>query len=69
METLITAIRRIEHSLKLPVGLVCGYETLALSTGAFPTVSALCARHRWLVPMVAGGLAVHLWAMPLEDNR
>jgi hypothetical protein len=69
MATLITAIRRAEHSLKLPVGLICGYEALALSTGAFPTISAICARHRWLIPMVAGGLAAHLLAMPLEDNR
>lgn len=40
---------------------VLGYETIALAAGGrLPTISALCARHRWLSLLVIGSLVVHL---------
>lgn len=40
---------------------VLGYETIALAAGGrLPTITALCARHRWLSLLVIGSLVVHL---------
>lgn len=47
-------------ALKAAVALVCAYETESIVTGRTPTVSTLCGRHRWLTPLILGGLALHL---------
>lgn len=49
-------------ALKALVLVACGYEAGALaSRGHAPTISVLCGRHRWLRPLIVGGLIVHLY--------
>lgn len=44
------------------VGGVCAYELVALySRGRFPTLSRLSCEHRWLGPVLVGGLTLHLY--------
>lgn len=40
---------------------LCAYECVALATQKCPTLSKLSHRHRWLAPMLVGGLTVHLY--------
>jgi hypothetical protein len=47
---------------------LCSYEVAAVTTGRAPTLTALSARHRWLGPVLVGGLAVHLWRAPLTTR-
>ena len=47
---------RSEHVLRV----VCGYETVALSTSRIPTVTSLCAKFPALIPPVVGYLLFHL---------
>ena len=44
--------------------MACGFEIAAITTGRIPTITALCARHRWLGPAVLLTLAVHLYRVP-----
>lgn len=39
---------------------LCAYECVALHS-KLPTLSRLSARHRWLAPVLVGGLAGHLY--------
>jgi hypothetical protein len=50
------------------VGIACGYEACAILTRRVPTVSALCARHRYLTPAVLVVLGVHLWRGALAHS-
>ena len=43
---------------------VCIFEASAILTRKHPTVSALCWRRRILVPVILGGLALHLLRPP-----
>lgn len=44
---------------------VFAYESAALSSGRFPTITQLCVRHRWLSAVTVAALIVHL----LQDSR
>ena len=44
----------------------CGYEVVAITTRATPTISALCYRRKWLIPVILVGLAVHLVKGPIR---
>lgn len=48
---------------------ICGWETFAITTHRVPTVSALCAHHRYLVPVILGGLGWHLLARLPESSQ
>jgi hypothetical protein len=50
----------IERHLRYPVAALCAYETFAIMTNRVPTVSNICWKHRILIPVLLGGLAVHL---------
>lgn len=56
------------HALRKPafkagVAGICAYEVATILTGRdHLTVSALCRRHRWLAPVIVGGLVFHLAA-------
>ncbi len=50
--------------MKWGVAAACGYEIAAITTGKTPTITMLCARHRWLAPAVLTILAVHLYRTP-----
>ena len=52
--------------LRWGVASVCAYEVAAITTCRTPTVSALCHRKRWLVPIILGGLGLHLIIRPKE---
>lgn len=45
----------------------CGYEIAAIATGKTPTITVLCARHRWLAPAVIAALALHLYRQPGKE--
>lgn len=46
--------------VRMAVAFVFGYESAALvSRGRVPTVTYLCARHRWLAAASVAGLALH----------
>lgn len=47
--------------LKYATGAACAYEAYRIFTGTEPTVSTLCGRHVLLVPVIVGGLALHLY--------
>lgn len=53
----MTALSRIFRAL---VASICAYEVAALTTRRMPTVSAICTRRPWLIPVIVGGLTVHL---------
>lgn len=50
--------------MKWGVAAVCAYEVAAIVGGRTPTVTMLCARHRWLGPLVLITLAAHLYKQP-----
>ena len=50
--------------LRYSVAFVCAYEVSAILTRRHPTVSALCWRKRALIPVIVGGLTVHLLVPP-----
>jgi hypothetical protein len=50
------------------VAACCAYEVAAITTARTPTISALCARRRWLIPLIVGGLTVHLVKGPLHHD-
>jgi hypothetical protein len=50
--------------LKVIAGTLCAYELGALATGRYPTLTQVCARHRWAAPFLVGALAVHLARQP-----
>lgn len=52
--------RQIERHLRYPVAVVCAYETFAIMTNKVPTVSKLCWKQKILIPIILGGLALHL---------
>ena len=52
--------RRIESTLRYPVALICAYETFAIMTKKVPTISNICVKQKILIPILLGGLAVHL---------
>jgi hypothetical protein len=52
--------RDIEHHLRYPVAVLCAYETFAIMTKKVPTISNICVRQKILIPILLGGLAVHL---------
>jgi hypothetical protein len=37
--------------------------------GKTPTITMLCARHRWLAPAVLAVLAVHLYGQPVAHRK
>jgi hypothetical protein len=43
---------------------LCSFEVVAVASGRAPTLTQLSARHRWLGPVLVGGLAVHLARTP-----
>ena len=49
----------MKRTLRPVVAFVCGYEFAALTFGHLPTLSHLSKRHRWVAPVVLGGLAYH----------
>lgn len=62
----------VEAGLHLGVAIACGWEVIALVSKrvrwmpTLPTISVLCGRHPWLIPIIMGGLGTHL-AWPLLD--
>lgn len=50
--------------MKWGVAAVCIYEAASIAAGKTPTITMLCARHRWLGPAVLAILAVHLYRQP-----
>lgn len=48
---------------------LCAYEVAAIGTGRVPTVTMLCARNRWLAPVVLSALAVHLYRQPRPGSE
>jgi hypothetical protein len=47
--------------LRMATAFMFGYEAAALfSGGRVPTISNMCARHRWLTGATVAGLTVHL---------
>lgn len=55
-------------ALHTTVGGLCQYEVAALlsqtskrSRVKLPTLTRLCARHKWLAPILLTGLGVHLY--------
>jgi hypothetical protein len=51
----------VRPSLHDAVFALCAYECAAIATRKLPTLSALSRKHRWMAPMMIGGLAVHLF--------
>lgn len=56
------------RALKYATFAVCGYEAVAGFTRRCPTVSQLCGRRRWLIPVAIGGLTLHLLFPFKEEN-
>ena len=52
--------RQIEQALRYPGAALCAYETFAIMTKKVPTISNICVRQKILIPILLGGLAVHL---------
>lgn len=50
--------------MKWGVVAACGYELASIIGGKTPTITMLCARHRWLGPLVLLTLAIHLYGQP-----
>lgn len=63
METHLTAV------LKAVVGVLCGYEAVALAFGRPPTVSAICGRRPPLIPVIVGGLLAHLILAVITNRK
>lgn len=58
--------RRIEYTLRYPVGFVCAYEAFAIFTRRVPTISEMCWRNNVFTPIILGGLAAHLVLHKIE---
>lgn len=43
---------------------VCAYESVALASGWFPSVTIFCGRHRMAAVGVVLTLSVHFWRAP-----
>jgi hypothetical protein len=56
----VTVGRQIEHNLRYPVAIACAWETFAIMTNKVPTISKLCWKQKILIPVILGGLALHL---------
>ena len=54
-------MKRVDLLLKWGVGAACLYEAVSIASGATPTISTEVKRHRWLGPVILGGLAVHFY--------
>ncbi len=52
--------KTIERHLRYPVAVLCAYEVFAIMTNKVPTISAICWKQKILIPVLLGGLAVHL---------
>ena len=52
--------RKIERSLRYPTAVLCAYETVAILTNKVPTISHICWKQKVLIPLLLGGLALHL---------
>jgi hypothetical protein len=52
--------RQLEHHLRYPVAALCAYETFAIMTKKVPTISNICVKQKILIPILLGGLALHL---------
>lgn len=55
-------------ALKVVVAVICAGEVVAITTGRLPTVSTCCRQHRWLGPVVVGGLMAD-WYGPAVYRR
>lgn len=65
----MSAARLASRAFRYAVASCCAYEVAAITTDRTPTISALCARRPWLIPIILGGLAVHLVKGPLARGR
>lgn len=52
--------RQIEQALRYPTAALCAYETFAIMTKKVPTISNICVKQKILIPLLLGGLALHL---------
>lgn len=52
--------RKIEAALRYPVAAICAWETVAILTKKVPTVTNVCTKQKILIPILLGGLALHL---------
>ena len=52
--------RQVEKHLRYPVAILCAYEVLAIMTNRVPTISKICVKQKILIPVLLGGLALHL---------
>jgi len=55
--------KSVERCLRWVVEGLCTYEAVALQvkSNKMPTISRLCGRHKWMAPIILGGLGVHLY--------
>ena len=61
--------RQLERHLRYPVAALCAYETYAIMTNQVPTLSHIAVRHKVLIPVLVGGLAIHLlWPHKVEGT-
>jgi hypothetical protein len=52
------------------VATVCGYEAVAItSRGKIPTITKLQQQHRFIGPIIVGGLVAHFYGEYLDRNR
>lgn len=54
-------MKKADLFLKWGVGVACLYESVAIASGATPTISNEVGRHDWLGPIILGGLALHFY--------
>lgn len=43
-----------------PFAALLAYEALAIVGKRVPTLSHLCRRHKWLIPLVLGAISLHI---------
>jgi hypothetical protein len=63
----VIALPAMSDAPRIAVGLVCAYEAVAIFSRRVPTVSSLCWNRRVLIPVILGGLAMHLLRPPLRQ--
>jgi Na+-transporting NADH:ubiquinone oxidoreductase subunit NqrB len=56
--------RQIEQHLRYPLMCLTAYETFALATKLVPSVSQIAVKHKIIIPILVGGLAIHLCFPP-----
>ena len=74
--------RKLDSRVRLPrwamyvlkyvlVGGLCAWEVTAIYTPGerLPTISKICGEHKWLAPLILGGLGVHLYWQELGGEH